>query len=97
MPRPQSTNADELQLWVERVAARRRRVLELPLDQQKRGAWLCSLYDTLTSAGRVLRGEFTPSEGLKADLLEDLEALAQEAEAELRQFEAEMSVPKLPA
>ncbi len=72
-------------------------MLELPPEERKRGAQLCHRYLTLAAACTLVVGEGPVSERRRAELLEDLERLREEAEADLRTYEAEVGIPEMPA
>ncbi len=70
----------------------RRRVLELTPEQQQEGVRLLRRADALNYAYCALEADDWPSTEYKADMLETLGALRDEARAEFRRFREEMGV-----
>ena len=88
-------NATEADDWVERVHATRRRVEALTREQQEHGAQLGNRYYALAAARHVLAGDLSPTEERKAEILECLQGVAEEAHAEFLRYCEEVGVDTL--
>lgn len=81
--------------YMDRVAAVRRKVLELTPEQQEHGARLLRRSDALGIAYAAVLEEEWRHEDNKRETLAILAELRDEAKAEFRRFREEMGVPAL--